>query len=165
MIKILKTSAQWVGFFLLLLLINAVYAQAADNTKIVNTAPLNAEVNNTKTQNAENTADQAQNWDLTLEEWQHYLKLMQGKNGHWYPQLTPPQILGLNADNQEDQKHFAEIVAKQEHDKLARELAFNNAVYQAMQKLYVHEPMVKPFDLSSYNPINTGKNKIEKHGF
>jgi integrating conjugative element protein (TIGR03759 family) len=150
--KSFKKIVIWGSLFSLLLLINAVYGQAVNNTGVQNTAPLNTTTNNTKSISPEE-------WDLTTEEWQQYLHLMQGKYGHWYSQLSPPEILGLHADNLQDQTHFAEIVAKQEHDKLARELIFNNEVYQAMQRLYVHEPMIKSFDLSPYNPMHNTKIK------
>ncbi len=78
---------------------------------------------------------------------------MQGKYGRWYPQLSPAEVLGMNAQTPQEQKHFAEIAAKQEHDKLARELAFDNAFHQAMGRLYASEPVIKPFDMSAYNVI------------
>jgi integrating conjugative element protein (TIGR03759 family) len=123
-----------------LLIQSAVFAEEVNNT-----TPQNTAVNNTAELNA-------QTWGLTLEEWQHYQKLLQGKAGKWYPQLTPPAILGLNAQTPEERQHFAEMVAKEEHDKLANELSFNNAVHQAMLRLYANEPVIKPFDMSPYNP-------------
>ncbi len=133
--------------FSLLFIINTAFA---DN--IVNTAPNNTQVNNTAN-------SQAQDWGISLDEWAQYQKLMQGKNGHWYPQLTPPEVLGLNAQTPQEQQHFAEIAAKQEHDKLAGELAFDHAFHQAMGKLYASEPVIKPFDMSAYNPISLTNKK------
>src|SRR5207302_4065873 len=52
----------------------------------------------------------------------------------------------------EEQQHFAQIVAKQEHDRVARELAFNRAVFLAMRQLYADEPMIKDFDKTPFNP-------------
>src|SRR5579872_767807 len=128
--------------FGLLLMMNTAFA---DN--IVNTAPNNTQVNNTAN-------SQAQDWGISLDEWVQYQKLMQGKNGRWYPKLSPAEVLGLNAQTSQEQQHFAEIAAKQEHDKLARELSFDHAFHQAMGKLYASEPVIKPFDMSAYNTIS-----------
>src|SRR5262245_41618190 len=88
----------------------------------------------------------ANDWNLTLAEWQRYQRLMQGADGLWYAHLSPPSVLGMRAETPEEQKHFAEIVAKQEHDKVARELAFNQAVWVAMRSVYADEPMIRDFD-------------------
>lgn len=120
----------------------------ADN--VINTAPNNTQVNNT-------ASNQAQDWGISLDEWNEYQKLMKGKDGCWYPKLSPAEVLGLNAKTPQEQQHFAEIAAKQEHDKLARELAFDHAFHQAMGRLYASEPVIKPFDMSAYNPISTKK--------
>lgn len=100
----------------------------------------------------------AQDWSLTPIEWQQYQKLMQGEDGLWYAHLSPPAVLGMRAKTQEEQRHFAEIVAKQEHDKVARELAFNQAILIAMRSLYPDEPMIKDFDKTPFNPGNGMKN-------
>jgi integrating conjugative element protein (TIGR03759 family) len=127
--KIFKTLMA----LILLFILNSAFAEDVNNT-----TPQNTTVNNTAEINP-------QIWGLTAEEWHQYQTLMQ---------LTPPAILGLNAQTPQEQQHFAAIVAKEEHDKLARELSFNNAVYQAMQRLYANEPVIKPFDLSPFNPTN-----------
>ena len=94
----------------------------------------------------------AQDWDLTASEWMHYQQLMQGPNGRWYPQLSPAAVLGLNAATDEERQHFAEIVAKEQHDKVARELTFNHLVYLALRKLYPMEPVIQSFDKTPFNP-------------
>ncbi len=143
------------GFLLLFfLLANVAYAQEVNNTQEASTTTQNTTINTTSVGNA-------QEWELTPDEWIRYQQLMRGINGHWYPQLSPPEVLGLNAQNNQEQQHFAEVVAKEEHDKLARELAFDRAVHQALLKLYSHEPVIKSFDLSPFNPMkNHPKNKM-----
>ena len=49
-------------------------------------------------------------------------------------------------------RHFAEIHAKLEHDRIEREIKFNNAFHDAAMKLYPDEPIFKPFDMSAYTP-------------
>jgi integrating conjugative element protein (TIGR03759 family) len=95
----------------------------------------------------------AHDWGLTGAEWSKYLFIMHGKSGHYYPNLTPPEVLGINADNPEDLKHFSEVAAKQEHDKIEKELRFNAAFHEAARRLYVAEPIIKPFDFSPYTPV------------
>jgi len=115
---------------------------------------VNSTVNNTLNQTTIITSnDIYQTWDLTSFEWNQYLKLMQGPSGHYYSQLTPPEILGITAENNQDRKHFAEISAKLEHDKLQRELLFNNAFHQAAAKIYATEPLIKQFDYARFTPI------------
>lgn len=92
-------------------------------------------------------------WDLTEKEWAQYQDVMQGVSGKYYSTLTPPEVLGIEATNAEDLAHFADIVAKQEHDKIARELRFNAAFVLAAKRLYASEPMIQPFDLSAYTPL------------
>jgi hypothetical protein len=107
----------------------------------------------------ENSTDKAsvsnagKDWDLTDKEWRHYQTLMQGPAGLWYRQLSPPAVLGMHADNPEDMKHFAEIYARQEHQKVVQELAFNKAAFNAMQRLYPDEPLIKPFDITPFSPM------------
>lgn len=102
-----------------------------------------------------NGLNNSKEWNLTPDEYLKYQNLMKGKSGLWYQQLTPASVLGLNADNPQDQKHFAELVAKEEHDRLANELKFDNLVHDALLRLYPQEPIIKAFDMSAYNPITT----------
>lgn len=120
------------------------------------------EVINTMTQNtiSQNTAitssilGKPSDWSLNESEWKHYLSLMEGPNGRYYPALTPIEILGINATNLEDLKHFAELAAKQEHAKIERELRFNAAFQEAAKRLYAEEPIIRPFDISPYSPVS-----------
>jgi len=123
------------------------YAETLTNSQVLNTQPSNTRVQ-------EDFIGEARDWSLTDDEWARYLKLMQGPNGHWYPQLTPPEILGINADNITDETHFAEIVAKEEHDKLARELSFDTAIHEALLRLYGNEPVIQPFNKEPFRPLH-----------
>jgi len=140
----------------LIISMQVAYAQDVQNTTVLNTATQTSTVNST-------IIGTAQDWGLTSAEWAHYLKLMQGVNGHWYPQLSPPAVLGLNAENAQEKKHFAELVAREEHDKLAREIEFDSAVHDALLRLYPDEPIIKPFDLSPFNPVHTADKAKNSH--
>lgn len=96
----------------------------------------------------------AQAWGLSEAHWQRYLQFMKGAEALWYAHLSPLAILGMRADTPEEQQYFAQLFAKQEHDKVARELAFNQAVSRAMRQLYPDELMIKDFDKTPFNPGN-----------
>lgn len=131
----------------ILLLSNSVFSSDdVINTKIQNTLSKNTEINSSQ-------LNKAQDWQLTEVEWHHYLNLMQGTSGHYYKQLSPPEVLGINADSPEEIHHFAEISAQLEHDKLDRELKFNKAFHEAAARLYASEQIIKPFDLTPFTPI------------
>jgi integrating conjugative element protein (TIGR03759 family) len=136
---------------LLALLITSSGAFAANNDVV------NTQTQNTITQNSTISISHvgtAKDWQLTGEEWNHYLGLMQGPNGHYYKNLSPPEVLGINADDAEELNHYAEISAKFQHDKLERELRFNAAFHDAAARLYSTEPLIKPFDYTPFTPIS-----------
>jgi integrating conjugative element protein (TIGR03759 family) len=137
-------------------IMSASYAKASsmESNSVISTQEQTSQVKNT-------LIGSAQDWGLSDAEWQSYQKLMAGPAGKWYPQLTPSEVLGMFADNEQDEKHFAELAAKEEHDKIARELSFNNAFHEAMLRLYSNEPVIRDFDISAFNPI---KGKLLPHG-
>jgi integrating conjugative element protein (TIGR03759 family) len=137
-------------FFSLFLLLSTTCSFA----EVINSQENSTAVATTATKNT--LLGTAQDWHLTQDQWQRYQVLMQGPNGHWYPHLTPPAVLGLNAKTHEEQKYFAKIVAQQEHDKIAAELAFNHLLYVALRELYADEPIIRPFDYTPFNPIKSG---------
>jgi integrating conjugative element protein (TIGR03759 family) len=117
---------------------------------------INTPVKNTVSQNTELLTSQvgtAKDWGLTISEWNQYLNLMQGPSGHYYKSLSPPEVMGIQAETMEELNHYAEVAAKLEHDKLERELRFNTAFHEAASKLYAAEPLIRPFDLTPFTPI------------
>jgi len=117
---------------------------------------INTQTKNTISQNttvAISHIGTAKDWALTDREWNQYINLMQGTSGHYYKNLSPPEVLGIHADSAEEQRHFAEIAAKLEHDKLERELRFNAAFHEATTRFYSTEPMIQSFDYTPFTPI------------
>jgi integrating conjugative element protein (TIGR03759 family) len=131
---------------ILFLLMNIFSDIALAENNIENTQDNSTQIQNTLLNNAKE-------WNLTPDEYLKYQNLMKGKAGLWYQQLTPASVLGLNADNIQDQKHFAEVVAREEHDRLANELKFDLAIHQALLRLYPDERIIKSFDMTAYNPV------------
>ncbi|MBA2649349.1 MAG: TIGR03759 family integrating conjugative element protein [Legionella sp.] len=97
---------------------------------------------------------EAKVWDLTPEEEKRYVLLMQNKSKLYYKGLrqTPIDILGLNALNEEERNHFADISARQEAQKVSKNIAWNNAFYKSYNQLFTNVPVVGNFDPSPYSP-------------
>ncbi|KTC66354.1 bile acid beta-glucosidase (plasmid) [Legionella adelaidensis] len=97
---------------------------------------------------------QAKVWGLTEDEERRYLQLLQSQSGLYYKnlRLTPVDILGLNARTDSEREHFAEIAAHQEAQKVAQNIAWNNAFYQAYNHIFQDVPVVGNFDPSPYSP-------------
>lgn len=116
----------------------------------------NTQTQNTITQNTTVSTSHigtAKDWSLTDTEWKQYLNLMQGPSGHYYVNLSPPEVLGIYANTADELRHFAEVAARFEHDKLERELRFNAAFHEAAARLYSAEPLIQPFDYAPFIPI------------
>ena len=73
------------------------------------------------------TQQQATVWGVTPEEWQRYLTLKQQARGVWSPGLDPLTTLGVEADTDHERQRFAELLVRQEYQRLEKELAFQRA--------------------------------------
>ncbi|AKE60091.1 TIGR03759 family integrating conjugative element protein [Citrobacter farmeri] len=82
------------------------------------------------------THTQAQQWGLTDTEWQHYQQLHQGERGLWSPGLDPLTTLGVEANNDTERQRYAELLARKEHQRVEKELAFQRAYNSAWKQLY-----------------------------
>lgn len=93
-------------------------------------------------------------WGLTLDEEKRYVVLMQNRSGIYYHGLrqTPIDILGINARNETERNHFAELAALQEAQKVAKNIAWNNAFYKAYNRLFENVSVVGDFDPTPYSP-------------
>lgn len=100
----------------------------------------------------------ASDWNLTNAEWAEYQTLMHGAAGYYYSSFSPPEVLGLYAKNEIEIRHYAEVMAKQEHEKVERELRLDRAFHEAALRLYQYEPVIKPFDITPYTPIKNSVN-------
>lgn len=95
-------------------------------------------------------------WDLTIDEEKRYVQLMQNRSGLYYKGLrqTPIDILGINARDEAERDHFAELASRQEAQKVTKNIAWNNAFYKAYNQLFKDVPVVGDFDPSPYAPDN-----------
>ncbi len=154
-VLIAKKSLIW---SLLILPLFAFADDTATNTGIINTQDQSVMLTNATTPNAgvintamtaDQIAQQAAMWDLSTDDYQEYLSVMQNTPaGKWYPQLDPPEVLGITATNDQDRYKYALIEAKLAHDQLDGIIAFDAARIQAFKELY---PDLKPIQLKSDN--------------
>ena len=105
---------------------------------------------------SETQLHEASVWGLTVDEETRYLQLMQNRSGLYYEGLhqTPLDILGINARTDDERSHFAELAARQEAQKVAKNIAWNNAFYKAYNQLFKDVPVVGDFDARLYAPSN-----------
>lgn len=82
------------------------------------------------------TQQQATVWGVTQEEWQRYLTLKQQARGVWSPGLDPLTTLDVEANTDHERQRFAELLVRQEYQRLEKELAFQRAYDAAWQRLY-----------------------------
>lgn len=126
------------------------YVLSVKASEVDNSQEISSLVQTTVSQNT--VSGTARDWGLSEVEWARYCQLMQGADGHWYRQLSPAAVLGLNAKIEIERQHYADIVAQEEHDKIFREITFNHEVYLAMRRQYPTEPIIQPFDKTPFNP-------------
>lgn len=107
-----------------------------------------------KVQLNEQQIHEAKVWGLSLEEEKRYVLLMQNRSLIYYRGLrqTPLDILGINARNEEERNHFAALAAIQEAQKVAKNIAWNNAFAKAYNQLFVNIPIVGNFNPAPYSP-------------
>lgn len=102
----------------------------------------------------ESQLHEAKVWGLTEEEEKRYVLLMQNRSAIYYEglRLTPIDILGINARDEAERNHFAELGALQEAQKVSKNIAWNNAFYKAYNQLFQRIPVIGDFDPSPYSP-------------
>lgn len=105
----------------------------------------------------ESQLHEAKVWGLSLDEEKRYVLLMQNRSGLYYKglNLTPVDILGINARNDAERNHLAALGAFQEAQKISKNIAWNNAFYKAYKTLFQGVPVVgEAFDPTPYSPVN-----------
>ncbi len=85
----------------------------------------------------------ARQWDLSVSDWQRYKKLLEGIDGYRSEKLDPLTLLGIHARSAAERKRYAEQLARLEHERIERVLAFQNAYDAAFARLYPNAKPVK----------------------
>lgn len=97
------------------------------------------------------TTPEASRWGLSDSEWHRYTTLMAGPRGLWSPGIDPLTVLGIHAQSDAERRRYAEMLARQEHDRVLQEIAFDSAYYQAWDRLYPNAKVIadpSPIDVS-----------------
>ncbi len=97
-------------------------------------------------------------WGLTQNEEKRYLLLMQNRSGNYWSQhqLTPVEILGINARDPKERAHFADLYAAQLQQRVGKELAWMVSATKAKKSLNKGTPVVQSFDVKPYSPYYQG---------
>lgn len=120
----------------------------------VNEIDITDDQDQTSLQLTKDQTHEAKVWGLNLDEEKRYVLLMQNRSKIYYEglHLTPIDILGLNARNESERNHFAELAARQEAQKVSKNIAWNNAFYKAYNKLFENVPVIGDFDPAPFSP-------------
>ena len=97
----------------------------------------------------------AQEWGLTEAEWIRYEALRQGERGVWSPDLDPITVLGIEAQNDAEQAHYAKLLAKKMYERVEKEFLFQRAYDKAFAELY---PGQMPFNIEPH--ISQGNGRV-----
>ena len=78
---------------------------------------------------------------LSEQDWAKYDKIMKGPRGYFSPGMDPVMALGMEETDPKARKKYIEMAAKQEHDRVGRELAYAREYKDAFLRLYGDEPL------------------------
>ncbi|ELS4492790.1 TPA: TIGR03759 family integrating conjugative element protein [Klebsiella michiganensis] len=74
-------------------------------------------------------------WKLAQEDQLRYQAIMSGPRGNQSPSLDPISALGIEARNDAERRHYAELWVKQEYERTEKELKFQREVDAAWKRL------------------------------
>ncbi len=126
---------------------HAIDVNAVNATQVKTIATASAQSTFQKTMMNESQPAYSQ-WGLSQEDWAEFQKITQDVRQYWSPNLDPLTTLGVSTDDPVKRMKYARLLAKKEHDRVERELAFQRAYDKAFKELYPREPM---FDMSKIN--------------
>ena len=84
-------------------------------------------------------------WRLSDQEYQKFKYLKGGPRGIQSPKLDPVSVLGIEAINDAERRHYAELWVKQEYERTEKELKFQREDDAAWKRL-----------MPNMRPVNTG---------
>jgi hypothetical protein len=87
---------------------------------------------------------QAVHWELSVTQWERYRSLLAMGVAPEYERLTPVEVLGIHAQSEEELHRLAKLAAKQKEERIARELRFGQAIFEAEKILFQDRQAVLP---------------------
>ena len=95
------------------------------------------------TKNSHQMIGDAKSWNLSEDQWKKYLTI---KNetplGFFYPMLSPPALLGVAAETEEERRRFAEIYSQVLFESTQGLMDFEFARLKATRLLYGDVPII-----------------------
>jgi integrating conjugative element protein (TIGR03759 family) len=98
---------------------------------------------NQSTQVQQTAIAQARQWHLSVNEWDRYKKLLRGIDGYRSQKLDPITELGIRARSDAGRARYARKLARLEHERIQRVLAFQKAYDAAWKQLYPNEKPIQ----------------------
>ena len=127
----------------------------ADTPVIVN--PLQTRAQITVKESKTFLKNRAEIWGLSLKEFQEYESLIKNTpSGHWYKTLDPAEVLALCAKSPEEMMKYAKIQARMMHERVTRELLFDQMYTKAYQSLYPNERPIHSKDAELKASLKNG---------
>lgn len=127
-------------------------AGAADvtQTRIESSTAAPTTAANTSAESLATTRSRAKEWGIAEAEWARYQELMTGIRGSLsVPGISPVEVLGIHARNDEERRHYAELWARLRHEDAERVLAFERAYQEASRRLFT-EPAIDHARLEAF---------------
>lgn len=109
---------------------------------------------------------QAKVWGLSNNEEKRYVALMRNKSGQYYQDnVTPVEVLGFNARNNQERRKYARQEAKQVFQRIAKEEAFDSTYHKVAvrRKKKLNLKVVGDFNYSKYSPYNYKPMNLKSH--
>ncbi|MEW8322480.1 MAG: TIGR03759 family integrating conjugative element protein [Candidatus Thiodiazotropha taylori] len=128
-----STSTRALAFFL-----SATFFSIAYGDEVIKT---DVEISNLNSTAVNAEAMGFDGWGLSESETERYQRIMKGPRGNWTPNLSPLQVLGINAESVQERQHYARRLAIIEHDRLVRERAFETTYLAEYAKLFPKMPL------------------------
>ena len=115
----------FIGVVVCVLAVTAASAQSFFDETAESTFVVGVDIKNTT----------SSDWHLEQTDWEHYQSLMQSEAGLYYRHLHPTWVLGIYAEDKNDQARFAEIAVRLERQRLSKLLDFNRAYRDAEKRI------------------------------
>ncbi len=120
----------------------------------------------TQSQPLSQVNNRAREWGLSQSEWQRYQELMGGIRGSLsVPAISPIEVLGIHARNEEERRHYAELWARIRHEDAERVLAFERAYEAAARRMYpgpaIDHARLAAFRAAAGKPLQENKTALQ----
>ena len=104
----------------------------------------------------------AAQWHLSTTQWRRYQTLLQGIDGYRSSTLDPITLLGMYAHTDAERRRYATKLARLEHDRVERVLAFQKAYDAAFKRLYPSEQPMRTDALA--RALASGRESAQRLG-